>query len=99
MKPKEKITTYTITESNFLEWYFNTGAYDEQRQTRIDIGFDAVESIIKTGSFHISTTTIWEQCQKCCIYTRYLEEDVGDNITELDDLDHEWDVRLISDNK
>jgi hypothetical protein len=29
--------TYTIKKQNFLDWYFNTGADDEQESMRTDL--------------------------------------------------------------
>ncbi len=85
---------YTITKESFINWMFNTGADQEQRQMRVDIGYKAVEKLLEDNSFTITVEDVWNSCDHCCIQVSYLE-DCEEEDGELMDLDHEYEVKLI----
>ena len=97
MRENKDVVIYTITESNFLDWYFNTGADDEQLDVREGIAKDAVEALMTVGSYHLEVKDIWDCTDKSCIPVKYLQE--GDTFKEagleLGDLDYKWDINLI----
>jgi len=49
-----------INKREFLDWYYNTGADQDQTQMRLDLGNNAVDSLIDSGKFSIDVNEIWE---------------------------------------
>jgi|3_EtaG_2_1085321.scaffolds.fasta_scaffold176397_2 hypothetical protein len=93
----ENVVVYTITESNFLDWYFNTGPIDEQLAVREGIAKDAVEALTTLGMYQLKVKDIWDWTDKGVIPVKYLQE--GDTFKEagleLGDLDYKWNINLI----
>jgi len=88
--------TYTITKQNFLHWYFNTGADDEQESLRTDLGNRVIDSLINIGQSNITIEEIFEECEKSCIPLDYLEEfEESEDGLEVCDLEDECEVNLI----
>jgi len=90
--------TYTITKTNFLNWWFNTGSDQEQKENRLDLGKRAVEMLLSGEDFFYSVEDAFNECEKSCIPLEYLEEFLGDAEhfgLEVGDLDYGCEVILI----
>jgi hypothetical protein len=88
--------TYTITKQNFLEWYFNTGADDEQESMRKDLGERVIESLINIGQSNIVIEEIFNECETSCIPLYLLEEfEKDEDYKEVGDLEGIFNIELI----
>jgi predicted nucleic-acid-binding protein len=86
--------TYYITRKNFLDWFYNTGADQEQHQMRKDLGYEVVDKLIKDNEFKVTTKDIFEGTDYYAVRLSYCQgcEDMDG---ELMDLDYEWELKLI----
>lgn len=87
--------TYTITKQNFLEWYFNTGADDDQESMRTDLGDRVIERLLSGEDFFYSVEDAFNECEKSCIPIAYLEEFDDRELLEVEDLKEECEIILI----
>ena len=84
---------YTITERKLLEWYFDSG--EESTDIILNLADRMVDSLKNKNKFKITTKDIFNECHHGDIELGYLEEFSDDDDRELDDLDHEWKLKLI----
>jgi len=93
--------TYTITQANFLEWYFNTGSDNDQKDTQTDLGKKAIDCLFSGKAFTFSVFDAFDDCEEGCIPIKYLEEfgkdeQLGnDDTLEVMDLTFECEITLI----
>lgn len=87
--------TLHITKQNFLEWYFNTGADDEQESMRTDLGERLVEKLLSGEDFSYSVEDAFNECEVGCIPLAYLEEFDDRELLEVGELKEEVNVILI----
>jgi hypothetical protein len=91
-----KKTNYKITKERFLNWFFNTGADQDQDKMRVDIGYTAVEHLLDRNSFTITTEDVFDGCELSCVPLRYCEENEhSDTDLELGELEENWTLQLI----
>jgi len=94
---------FTITKEQFINWYFNTGADQDQERMRTDLGDSIIEQLLEKGCAEINVTDIFEdEAELSCIPIRYTEEasqypQECENGCELGELD-EFEIKLV-DNK
>lgn len=88
--------TYKITKANFLEWYFNTGADDEQESMRTSLGNSLVEELFEKGTSTTTVENIFEESAKDSIPYKFLEGFDKDNWEEVGDIEEEpFEIVLI----
>lgn len=56
-------------KTHFLNWYFNSGSDQEQKQTLLNLGQLAREELNETGFFKINVDDLFKECKEI-----YLEE-------------------------
>lgn len=88
--------TYTLKVSNFLSWYFDTGADQEQREQVYDLGMEVIKALKEDGSYQISVMNIFDKCDIRSMPVKYLEEKFEHEDDELGMLDHAFHVKLIN---
>ena len=90
---------YRITEQNLLEWFYKG---EEGLQLKKDLAEQVIQHLALWGTFKISVRGIFKELHDegiiNSINLKYLEEFSYDNDRELDDLDHEWKLKLIKKN-
>lgn len=89
--------TLHITKTNFLNWWFNTGSDQEQKENHLDLGKRAVEMLLSGEDFFYSVEDAFNECEISCIPIMYTEEYRKDGYDELEigDLEGVFDVVLI----
>jgi hypothetical protein len=93
---------YTITQANFLEWYFNTGEDGDQKDMRTNLGEKAIDFLFSGKEFTFSVYDAFNECEQGCIPIKYLEEfgkdeQLGnDNTIEVMDLTFECEISLLT---
>ena len=87
--------TYTITKKNFLNWWFKTGADDEQEGNKTDLGQRVIERFFSGEDFFYSVEDVFNECEISVIPLSYLEEFSDTNDLELWELEGINDVILI----
>lgn len=78
---------YSIEENQFLQWFFNTGDDQSQKQERLNIGNQVIDELFLSGSSVITSQEIWDKCEKTVIPLRFLTEFKDDTTGEFGDLD------------
>ena len=63
-----------ITKENFIEWYFNTGADDEQKDARYNLGEKVINSLTEGKIFSFSVEDAFNECEMECVSLDYIEE-------------------------
>jgi len=86
--------TYTITKENFLNWYYCTGADDEQKDARTEMGRRVIDRLLNGEDFHFSVEDAFNEVEVSCIPLSYLEE-FSDDDREVGDLDETVEINLI----
>ena len=88
---------YTVTKQNFLEWYFNTGADDEQQDARTEMGRRVIDCLLSGEDFHCSVENIFNnEADLNCMPIHYLEEFLDDDSgIEVDDIGEIVEINLI----
>lgn len=88
---------YTIKPRNFITWYYNTGADQDQSDEAIRLGNRVIEEMKDNGSSTITTQEIFDECEKSCIPVYILEEyeSLEYQDGELGNLTYKWEVKLI----
>jgi len=98
----EEVKFYTITQANFLEWYFNTGEDGSQKDMRTNLGKKAIDCLFEGKVFTFSVFDAFDECEKGCIPIKYLEEfgkdeKLGnDDTLEVMDLPFECEISLLT---
>ena len=94
---KNKTRKYTIKVSNFLSWYFDTGADQDQKQQLYDLGSNIVKRLKEHGSYQLSVQNIFENTDFESLPVKFLEEnDFDDDFIELGELGHDYHIQLIN---
>jgi hypothetical protein len=89
------ITQLTITRENFLDWYFNYGSDQENRDTIESIGLQVRRDLKQHGQSTISVESIFNSTDEGLIPYVFTEECKDkDNYTELHDLFNEFNLTL-----
>ena len=86
---------YTITKSNFLSWYFDSGQDSENASIREDLAESLINGLTKSNTFTITTEEVFEQCNKDAIKLCYLEEFYDEDEREVEDLMEDCEIILI----
>ena len=55
MKPVIK-----IDRKEFIEWYFNSGADQDQRDMRYNLGNDVVDGLLSEGAYVLNHEHVWD---------------------------------------
>jgi hypothetical protein len=87
--------TYKITKTNFMLWYFFTGADQDQKAELYELGRNAREGLVDDGEFIITAQSIFDSVDYGCIGLKFLEEFDDDKDGELYDLGHNYKLDLI----
>ena len=92
---KKKIINYTITKSNFLNWYFNGSDDYEYRELGISIKNELLCS--PNGDVVVNVNSIWDQCETSVIPLRETEQynEVIHEDRELQELNGKYTITLI----
>lgn len=86
--------TYKATEENFLNWFFNTGDDQDQKEARTSLGQNVIDALIEDRISIITPQDILNGCQHSVIPMNICEGHVGEN-GELGDTDGLWEFKLI----
>lgn len=90
--------TFTVTKSNFLNWYFNTGDDKSQVDEATKIGDTVIKELKHSGKCIFTVKYIWDICEKNCIPLKYTEEfnpKIHNENEELGDLKDGYKIKLI----
>ena len=87
---------YTITKTNFLKWYYQTGDDQSQIDQATKLGFSVIYALMEKGECTYTALDIWGECNHDCIPLNILEEFEDNKEGELSDLEDGWKVTLIS---
>ncbi|MDC7249493.1 MAG: hypothetical protein PQJ49_06230 [Sphaerochaetaceae bacterium] len=92
------ITELTITKGRFLDWYFDYGQDQENKQLRVELAESIIDQMYKVGFGSMSVQELFDNCNQDAIRAYYLQE--YDMLTdtfdiELSDLGFEYCLTLI----
>lgn len=85
---------YSIKEQDFLQWFFNAGDDQSQKQERFNIGQQMIDELLLCGSGIITSQEIWDKCEKTVIPLRFITEFDDNADGEFGDLEEECDLVL-----
>ena len=88
---------FKVKQSNFLDWYYNTGADQDQEQMRKDLGESIIAQLIENGAVKITAKDIWMECEKECMPIRICEGQDEDDDRELGELGEKYKITMIED--
>ena len=92
-------TTFTITEEDFLDWYFNSGYDQSQEQIVKELGSEVRDELMISGKYVLNTQNIFDSVNTDVVPTRLVK--YGGTWTnqpkdgELGDLKFQWKLELI----
>jgi len=66
--------TFTVKKKAFLNWYYNSGADQDQEQMRTDLGDSIIEQLIEYGKVTTTAEEIFDECEISCMPCYLLEE-------------------------
>ena len=96
------MTTYTITKSNFLNWYYNTGCDQSQEQMRVALGEGVIEHLLVFNQVVITAQDIFEEADLSSMPIHFLETFRGiEHFMEVDEavekgiLTNDFEIKLI----
>lgn len=88
----------TITKRRFLDWYFNYGQDQENKELREDLANSIIDQMYKVGFGSLSVDELFVNCNKKSIRAFFTEEydmQTEEFDIELSDLGFEYTIRLI----
>lgn len=92
---------FTITKEQFISWYFNTGADQDQERMRTELGGSVIEQLLEKGCAEVNVTDIFEsEAELSCIPISYTQEasqypQECENHCELGELDG-FEIQLVN---
>lgn len=85
----------TITKKRFLEWYYQSGQDQENKELKEDLANSIIDQMFKTGVGSISVQELFDGCNEEAIRLSFTEQGTEDDYdTELSDLG-EFEIQLI----
>lgn len=63
----KKPLEFTITKANFIDWFFNSGADQEQAEERSNLGYEVVQSLLSGNAVTVTPDDIWDKCEPSVI--------------------------------
>lgn len=87
----------TITKERFLEWYFEYGQDQENKDLRIELANSIIHQMRTAGFGSYSVNELFDGCNQEAIIGHFTEElnDADKYDTELSDLGFEYTISLI----
>ena len=87
--------TFHITKENLLKWYFEEDYTEESKSIKDGLARLVIEQLFDKNCSTITTTDIFENCNKEAIKLSYLEEFSDEEEREASQLDFEYKIILI----
>jgi hypothetical protein len=88
----------TITKGRFLDWYFNYGQDQENKELRVDLANSIIDQMYKVGFGSFSVAELFDNCNQEAIRAYFTEEydyQTDEFDIELQDLGFEYTITLI----
>lgn len=88
---------FTITTTNFLNWYFNTGADQEQESILESLGKRIKDELMEHGKSKVTAKDLFDECNPEWIPLNLTEEYNAKFHTDrvLSELKDNWIIKLI----
>ncbi len=87
-----------ITKERFLDWYFNYGQDEENKELRVDLANSIIDQMYKVGFGSFSVVELFDNCNQESIrayFTQEYDMQTDEFDIELSDLGFEYTITLI----